>query len=276
MRKFLLLAIFFQAVFLFSTIFSMEQQELTNENSDISTSHSVTLNKNPRNPNEIEIILTPEMHESVKTLMERIASQFGPFVTQTFREHLFFIPEAFSTLESQDWYIENLINLTKAYGFDRVADPILMQTLNLNASPSVILNPLINILKEIYTSESSASEIEKLFLFCDTINISAIKAELSSTTDREENKNMTFAAFYEENAQEKMRIGSFKNLMIATDIGFSSSGKDPIEAQRTTIFAVRSSEIKKSIVRISSLLEKLNDLQTITQRDSYLQNSPKS
>lgn len=247
----------------------MEEEQLPNE-SNTPVSHGVTLSGDPENPNEIEITMTPEMYESASALIERINSQLGSLVTQTFREHLFFVPEMFTTEESQDWYVRTLVDLTKAYGFDRLVNPVLMQKLNMDTPSTIIFNPFITILNEIYTSESRADEAERLFIFCDTINILGIEAELNSTTNSEKKDDMTFAAFLEEKAQEKNRIGALKNLMIVTDIGFRDLNQDPIVAQDTTPFAIRLSKIEKSIVRISSLFKKLKTLQTIAQRNQYL------
>lgn len=275
MRKFFLLGIFFQAISLTCSIFSMEQEA---HESNTPVSHGVTVSQNPENPNEIQITLSPEMYASTKALFERIDSQLGSFVTETFREHLFFIPEAFTTQESQDWYVETLIDLTRAYGFDRLVNPMLMQKLNIDTSSTIIFNPFITILNEIYTSESRADEVEGLFSFCDAfMKGPEIMTRLASVTSSEEDNNTTICAFHETKAQEKNRIGSLKNLMITTDIGFKYLGyKNLAEADTANPFAVRLSKIKTSVISISWLLEKLSALQTITLRNQYLNDFPES
>ncbi len=277
MRRFFLLGIFFQAISLTCSIFSMEQEELPNEN-NASVSHGVTLSKDPENPNKIEITLTPEMYESANALIERIDSQLGSFVIQTFREHLFFIPEVFTTQESQDWYVKTLIDLTRAYGFDRLVNPVLMQELNMDTSSTIIFNPFITILNEIYSCELSAAEVDKLFLFCDAfMKGPEIMTRLASVTNSNEEKNTTFPAFHQIKAQERNRIGSLKNLMITTDIGFKYLGyKNLAEADTANPFAVRLSKIKTSVISISWLLEKLSTLQTIALRNQYLNDFPES
>lgn len=274
MRKFFLLGIFFQAISLTCSIFSMEQEE---HESNTPVSHGVTLSQNPENPNEIQIT-SPEMYASTKALFERIDSQFDSFVTQTFREHLFFLPEVFTTQESQDWYVETLINLTRAYGFDRLVNPVLMSKLNMNTLLAIIFNPFITILNEIYTSESRVNEVDRLFSFCDTfMNSTEIKDKLASITSSEEDKNTTFSAFYEEKAQKNNRIGSIKNLMIVTDIGFKYLGyKNLAEAEAVNPFAVRLSKIRTRVISISCLIDKLSTLQTITLRNQYLNDFPES
>lgn len=275
MRRFFLLGIFFQAISLTCSIFSMEQEE---HESNASVSRGVTSSKDPENPNKIEITLTPEMYESANALIERIDSQLGSFVIQTFREHLFFIPEAFTTQESQDWYVKTLIDLTRAYGFDRLVNPVLMQELNMDTSSTIIFNPFITILNEIYTSELRADEVERLFSFCDAfMKGPEIMTRLASVTSSEEDNNTTICAFHEKKAQEKNRIGSLKNLMITTDIGFKYLGyKNLAEADTANPFAVRLSKIKTSVISISWLLEKLSTLQTITLRNQYLNALPES
>lgn len=276
MKKFFLLGIFFQAISLTCSIFSMEQEELSNQSN--ASVHGVTLSKNPENPNEIWIRLSPEMPTLIDALFARINSKFGVFVTETFREHLFFVPEVFTTQESQDWYVETLINLTRAYGFDRLVNSELMQKLNMNTLPTIIFNPFITILNEIYTCESRVNEVERLFLFCDAfMKGSEIETKLTSITSSEEGDNTAISAFCEEKALEKNRIGSLKNLMIVTDIGFKYLGyKNLTEAEATNPFAVRLSKIRTSIIGISSLLEKIEALQTIALRNQYLGNFPES
>ncbi len=276
MRNFFLLGIFFQAISLTCSIFSMGQEGFSNQRN--ASVHGVTLSKNPENPNEIQITLSPEMYTSTKALIERINSQFGSFVTQIFREHLFFIPEVFTTQDSQDWYVKTLIDLTRAYGFDRLVNPVLMQKLNMDTSSTIIFNPFITILNEIYTSELRTDEVERLFYFCDAfMKGPEIMTTLASVTSSEEEKNTTFRAFHETKAQERNRIGSLKNLMIATDIGFKYLGYENLaEADTANPFAVCLSKIKTSVISISWLLEKLSTLQTITLRNQYLNDFPES
>ncbi len=269
MKKFFLLGIFFQAISLTCSIFSMEQEELSNQSN--ASVHGVTLSKNPENPNEIWIRLSPEMPTLINPLFARINSKFGVFVTETFREHLFFVPEVFTTQESQDWYVETLINLTRAYGFDRLVNSELMPKLNMNTLPTIIFNPFITILNEIYTCESRVNEVERLFLFCDAfMKGSEIETKLTSITSSEEGDNTAISAFCEEKAREKNRIGSLKNLMIVTDIGFKYLGySNPAEAQMNTHFAVLKTKIKESVTRITSLLNELSNRKTIEQRNQY-------
>lgn len=272
MRRLLILAIFFQAIFLTCSIFSMQQEELPNESNN-SALHGVTLIRNPEKPNEIAITLSPEIYESANALTERINSEFGPFAIEAFREHLFFVPSAFTTQESQDWYVETLISLTSAYGFDRLANPELMSKLNFEISSPFIFNPFIDILKEIYSCETRANEVERLFSFCDTfMNSSEIKTKLTSITSSEASDDGAFPAYFKEEAQGKNRIGSLKNLMIATDIGFSLKYKSNIEAGKDSFMAVRLSKLRTSVTCIAYLLEKLNASQTIALRDQYLNN----
>ena len=216
------------------------------------------------------------MYTSTKALIERINSQFGSFVTQIFREHLFFIPEVFTTQDSQDWYVKTLIDLTRAYGFDRLVNPVLMQKLNMDTSSTIIFNPFITILNEIYTSELRADEVERLFSFCDKFmsdTESSVNSTNPETSAEKDSIDSFFNAFVSKNGTEtnKNRIGSFRNLMIVSDLSFRDLGhSDPQKAQIESRIAVSSSRIKKSLARITLLLNELSTQKTIEQRNQYL------